>query len=391
MKRKLAGLAFSIAVLAANAAAQTVTGSGTMNTVPVFTGASTVGNSPISVSGSNVGIGTTNPASNLDVNGPLFLKGKVFADSDAASTYIKAPSGAIYFYPANGTVSNVMAANGSVGIGTTSPHNMLDVSGGIGFSNQNSVDKKLFSPADGLLVWLTQSAAGAHALEIQTGSPSGSTTSTITNVHLDANGNSYLNALTGNVGIGTTSPGAVPPSGYTTGTPILEVKGDVVLTRNSGGSITFQDGTTQSSAYTGVVCGGDYAESVDVTGSRANYEPGDVLVIDPNAHGRFLKGNQAYSTLVAGIFSTKPGTVGRRQTTTKSADEVPMAVVGIVPTKVSAENGAIKDGDLLVASSTLGHAMKGTDRSKMLGAVIGKALGSLESGTGVIEVLVTLQ
>ena len=35
--------------------------------------------------------------------------------------------------------------------------------------------------------------------------------------------------------------------------------------------------------------------------------------------------------------------------------------------------------------------MKSTDRSQMLGAVIGKALGSLDSGTGVIEVLVTLQ
>jgi hypothetical protein len=35
--------------------------------------------------------------------------------------------------------------------------------------------------------------------------------------------------------------------------------------------------------------------------------------------------------------------------------------------------------------------MKGTDRSKMLGAVVGKALGSLDSGMGVIEVLVTLQ
>jgi hypothetical protein len=68
-----------------------------------------------------------------------------------------------------------------------------------------------------------------------------------------------------------------------------------------------------------------------------------------------------------------------------------MAMVGIVPIKVTAENGAIKTGDLLVASSTLGRAMKGTDRSKMLGAVIGKALGSLDSGTGVIEMVVTLQ
>jgi hypothetical protein len=184
----------------------------------------------------------------------------------------------------------------------------------------------------------------------------------------------------GNVGIGTTTPGAA-----------LEVNGVIKLTASKGGSIMFQDGTTQSTAYTGVACGGDYAESVDVTGERTKYEPGDVLVIDPKVPGKFLKSNEAYSTLVTGVYSTKPGTVGRRQATAKSPDEVPMAMVGIVPIKVTAENGAIKTGDLLVASSTLGRAMKGTDRSKMLGAVIGKALGSLDSGTGVIEMVVTLQ
>jgi hypothetical protein len=198
----------------------------------------------------------------------------------------------------------------------------------------------------------------------------------------------------GNVGIGTTNPGAVPPSGYVAGTPILEVKGDVVLTKGSGGSITFQDGTTQSTAYTGVTCtGADYAEAIDVTGDRTKYEPGDVLVIDPSVPGKFLKADLAYSTLVAGIYSTKPGFVGRKQPSTPetSATEVPMAMVGRVPTKVSAENGPINVGDLLVSSSTVGYAMKGTDRSQMLGAVIGKALGSLASGMGVIEVLVTLQ
>jgi hypothetical protein len=58
---------------------------------------------------------------------------------------------------------------------------------------------------------------------------------------------------------------------------------------------------------------------------------------------------------------------------------------------VSAENGPIRRGDLLVTSSTVGYAMKGTDRSRLTGAVIGKALGTLDSGTGVIEVVVTLQ
>jgi hypothetical protein len=68
-----------------------------------------------------------------------------------------------------------------------------------------------------------------------------------------------------------------------------------------------------------------------------------------------------------------------------------MAVVGIVPAKVSAENGPIKVGDLLVTSSTPGYAMKGTDRSRLVGAVVGKAMARLDSGKGVIEVLVTLQ
>jgi hypothetical protein len=192
----------------------------------------------------------------------------------------------------------------------------------------------------------------------------------------------FVVAPSGNVGIGTTSPGST-----------LEVNGNVKLTTGSGASMTFQDGTTQSTAFTGVLCGGDYAESVDVSGDRTRYEPGDVIVIDPSAPGKFLKSAEPYSTLVSGIYSAKPGVVGRRQLTDRSniKDELPMAMTGIVPTKVTSENGPIKTGDLLVASSTLGRAMKGTDRSLLTGAVIGKALGNLGSGTGVIEVLVTLQ
>jgi hypothetical protein len=200
-------------------------------------------------------------------------------------------------------------------------------------------------------------------------------------------------ANNGDVGIGTATPGAIPPPGYVAGTPILEVSGDIVLTRNQHGSITFQDVSTQSTAYTGVICGGDYAESVDVAGERTNYEPGDLLVIGPDGSSDVIKSSEPYSTLVVGVYSTKPGVVGRRQTTDPktSKTEVPMAMIGIVPTKVSAENGPIKRGDLLVASSTFGYAMKGTDRSKMLGAVVGKALGNLNSGLGVIEVAITLQ
>ena len=146
------------------------------------------------------------------------------------------------------------------------------------------------------------------------------------------------------------------------------------------------DGGTQTG-------GADFAESLAVAGDRASYEPGDLLVIDPAGERRLALARRPYSTLVAGIYSTKPGVLATpyQIDDVRVAQEVPLAVVGVVPCKVTAENGPIAVGDLLVTSRTPGHAMKGSNRSRMLGAVVGKALEPLTSGKGVIQVLVTLQ
>jgi len=300
---------------------QGITGSGATNTIPMFTGSSVVGNSNISQSGSNVGIGTTSPQNMLHVAGEAYASGG--------------------YRVISGDVGDDV--NGAPWYGLGNVGTLLPGSAGEGSSVQ---------------------LAGFGGLNFQTGS-----------------GRMVL-TIAGNVGIGTAVPGAK-----------LEVDGNVKLTNGSGASIVFADGTVQSTAYTGVTCGGDYAESIDAMGGRMDYTPGDLLVIDPKAPGRFLKSTKPYSTLVAGIYSTKPGTVGRRETTYAKTDTtaVPMAMIGIVPTKVSTENGPIETGDLLVTSSTMGYAMKGTDRSRLTGAVVGKALASFDSGVGVIEVLVTLQ
>jgi hypothetical protein len=130
-----------------------------------------------------------------------------------------------------------------------------------------------------------------------------------------------------------------------------------------------------------------------VLGDRAQYEPGDVIVIDTASPGKFAKSDRAYSRMVAGVYSTKPGLVGRRLTVERvdKSAEVPMAMVGIVPTKVSAENGPIEPGDLLVSATKPGYAMKGTDNGRLTGAVLGKALAPLRSGYGVIEVMISIQ
>jgi hypothetical protein len=336
-------LGLGLAMASVGAAAQTVTGSGTTNTLPVFTGASTVGNSPITVSGGNVGIGTPGPAAKLDVEGgPMTL---LVSDGGAAGGF---GTPIAEMFEASSTTNSVLDLITASGTYTGNMNYM--------YTNTNPTSAFNF---------LLMNAGSTTAFKV------------------DGNGDVYAH---GNVGIGTTSPGAA-----------LEVNGSgIKLTSGSGGVITFQDGTQQSTAFAPSLCsstGADYAEAVDVTGDRTKYEPGDILVIDPDAPGKFLKSTQAYSTLVAGIYSTKPGFVGRKQPPTPetSVVEVPMAMVGRVPTKVSAENGPIKVGDLLVSSSTLGYAMKGTDRTLLTGAVVGKALGPLDSGTGVIEVLVTLQ
>jgi hypothetical protein len=138
--------------------------------------------------------------------------------------------------------------------------------------------------------------------------------------------------------------------------------------------------------------GADFAESFAVKSSRSGYVAGDVLVIDPTSNRRLARTTTPYSTLVAGIYSTKPGVLASPYKHGKiPKSDVPLAVVGVVPCKVTAENGAITAGDLLVTSGREGYAMKGTDRKRMVGAVVGKALEPLSRGSGVIEVLVTLQ
>jgi hypothetical protein len=127
----------------------------------------------------------------------------------------------------------------------------------------------------------------------------------------------------------------------------------------------------------------DVAEYMPVIGSMT---PATVLVIGTN--GKLQTTTTAYDTRVAGIVSTEPGvSLGTRED--GNPGEALIAVAGRVPCKVDATSAPIHAGDLLTSSNTPGYAMKATN--PQIGTILGKAMGSLESGTGTIEVLVTLQ
>jgi hypothetical protein len=134
----------------------------------------------------------------------------------------------------------------------------------------------------------------------------------------------------------------------------------------------------------------DVAEDFDVTADRTA-TPGTVMVLGPD--GSVRPCDEPYDTRVAGVVSGAPGfrpgiVLDRRET---SARRAPLALLGKVYCCVDADFAPVAGGDLLTTSATPGHAMRATDLSRCVGAIVAKALAPLASGRGVIPVLVALR
>ena len=134
----------------------------------------------------------------------------------------------------------------------------------------------------------------------------------------------------------------------------------------------------------------DAAEEFEAS-SEDPLGPGDVMVLGHD--GRLRLCDTPYDRRVAGVVS---GAGGHRPGIILGHDEsrpgrVELALIGRVYCKVVADDGAIAVGDLLTTSSVPGHAMRVREQERAFGAVIGKAMGRLERGTGLVETLVALQ
>ncbi len=154
-----------------------------------------------------------------------------------------------------------------------------------------------------------------------------------------------------------------------------------------------------------------------------NIEAGTVVVLDLEQPEAVRPADRPYDSRLAGVVSTRPGVLLRGPTAdayplqkdlknlleqrgmSLAADaaldarideleasldgwtkgQVPVALAGRVPVKVDATYGAIRPGDALTSSPTVGHAMK----AAAAGPIIGFAITGLENGRG--EVVVFLR
>jgi len=150
--------------------------------------------------------------------------------------------------------------------------------------------------------------------------------------------------------------------------------------------------TTQVLQITG---GSDLSENFEVNAGSDPLEAGMIVSIDPKNPGELVLSRTAHDKRVAGILSGAGGVktgMLMGQAGTKADGKHPVALTGRVYCWVDADaSGAVEPGDLITTSATPGHGMKAANHSLASGAIIGKAMTSLEKGRGLVLVLVSLQ
>jgi len=187
-------------------------------------------------------------------------------------------------------------------------------------------------------------------------------------------GNGLVGAST--KGFGLFAQGFNAPAAHFEGH--VEINGDIKAVNN----ITVKTDIT--------LTGADCAEQFDLTEER-QLEPGTVVVITQD--GSLKESCNPYDRKVAGVVSGagdySPGIVLDKRPS--DGKRVSVALIGKVYCKVDAQYGAVEVGDLLTASPRPGYAMKASDPTLAFGAVIGKALAAMPTGSGLVPVLVALQ
>jgi hypothetical protein len=170
--------------------------------------------------------------------------------------------------------------------------------------------------------------------------------------------------------------------------------GPVILVTGKDGRITFFNRSVRSTLVIDgergdiELIGADCAEEFELAEPAVS---GSVVCVDED--GRVRPCLEPYDRRVVGVISGagewRPGLrLGR---TSDDGRSMPLALLGKVYCLADARRESIGAGDLLTTSSTSGHAMCATDPAKSFGAILGKSLGALPGGCGLLPILVALQ
>lgn len=213
----------------------------------------------------------------------------------------------------------------------------------------------------------------------------------------------------GNLVVAGSKTGYVVDAMQNVGTEILQ-PGDVVTIVGNGASVLGKIPVVQikkaTSAYdTGVVGVVDQVLYVPDAATKAAYDAQEATLraaqvarnkADAAAHAQGPHAKPDYSqiqmptTHISDADGVMHAIEGATEVTPNGYANV-VTLGSYQAIKVDASFGPIKAGDLLTSSTHAGYAMKVTDRALANGAVIGKALANLPSGTGTIPVMVTLK
>jgi len=181
----------------------------------------------------------------------------------------------------------------------------------------------------------------------------------------------------GNVGIGTTTPGAK-----------LNIIGALCVddTSPTCANAARTDGTIYSVAVLSNTL--DLAESYPT--KDATLEEGDIVTLDYQ-NPVFVSKATSTESFILGAVSTKPGFyLGGFDDGKDFINEkkLPIALSGRVPVKVNLEGGAIGIGDKITSSSVAGVGMKATTSGTTLGIALESYDGTQDFGTSTPKILV---
>jgi predicted heme/steroid binding protein len=246
-----------------NALTNPITGTGTTNYLPKFTGSTTVGNSQVFDDGTNVGINRNNPTRTLDILGAsgvgtvlklegasgttTYLQLAYNGATNSQSGYIGYNSSSQMQFFTNDTLRATITSGGNVGIGTSSPSAVLEVQGGNG--NQLDLDNtgQQFTQLN-----FRHNGTQRSAIWID------NTNSLFEHYVVSGYGQTFYTNATermritsgGNVGIGTTAPGF-----------ILDVH-----TNNSVYNTRFYQPSSSTSAYNSLLITGAMTSAIGYMG-----------------------------------------------------------------------------------------------------------------------------